>query len=495
MLQKLARLKYEHLESVSSMEVIDKAYNRTEDAVLDLFPSSIRQAIFSGLAVIGTLYLFGMVRWWLTLVVLLPFILETWLRQKFSHDIYNEMETYWQAERSYGALGNMLRSRDFIKENYLLNASDYLIGTYRSRLNAQNREYERFYFKHLRRNFTKNNITKIAQFGCAALLFMLYVNGEVNIGLMISLTLSVFTSLFGNLNSFTQILRNSGKYANTFSFYDQYFALTEDDYGDADAFPDNFSIEFKDVYFTYPGTEKQILKGMSFNIRHGEKVSIVGANGEGKSTMVKLLLGLFQPDSGEILIGGKPLSDYSQSVKKRLFGPVFQDFIKYSITLRENIGVGEVEKMNDKQILSAAMVKAKVDLFANDLTDGAQTLLGRDFEGGVDISGGQWQRVAMARAFMGDKPILILDEPTSQLDPMAESQIYSEFAEISSGKSSLFITHRLGSTMITDRIYVIADGRVVQNGTHAELVEKGGLYADMWGAQKQWYIKNGTGEN
>lgn len=443
MLQKLKLLRYEHLENAESIEIIDKAYNRAEGAVLALFPSTVWQIISSGITSVGILYIIGSVRWWLLPVIVLPFALEVWLAQKFNYSGYSEMETYWQKERSYSTLGGMLHSRNIIRENHLYGTSDYLISTYRKRLSVRNREYEGYFFKHLRRNFLKQHITKFIQICCALLLFMLYINGSLSIGLLISLTITVFTGLFDALNSLVQIVRTSGQHIKTFDFYDKYFALSEDEYGDDDIMPSDCTIDFDDVHFTYPGTDKIILNGLSLKINHGEKVSIVGANGEGKTTMIKLLLGLFQPDSGEIRIGGKPLSSYSQTVRNHLFGSVFQDFVKYSIKLSENIGVGDVSNIDNKEAVAAAMHKAKVNVFAEMLAEGEDTLLGRDFEGGIDLSGGQWQRIAIARAFMGNKPILILDEPASQLDPMAESQIYSEFAEMSKGKTAIFITHRL----------------------------------------------------
>lgn len=205
--------------------------------------------------------------------------------------------------------------------------------------------------------------------------------------------------------------------------------------------------------------------------------------------MVKLLLGLFEPDSGRILIGGKPLQAYAREAREKIFGTVFQDFTRYSISLRENVGIGDVEQLSDREAVREAMQKGNVLPFLERLPEGEDTMLNRDFEGGVDLSGGQWQRIALARALMGDRPVLILDEPTSQLDPMAESELYSEFAKLAENKTSLFITHRLGSTRITDRILVISKGRVVDTGTHEELLERGGIYADMWKAQKQWYQK------
>ena len=491
MLQKLKALRYEHLESPSSMEIIDKTYHKTENTLLALFPAAIQQLISSGITTVGTLYLFASVKWWFLLVILLPFALETWLVGRSNYHIYREMETYWKKERFYTRLGELLRSRDYVRENTLQGISGYLIETYRSRMNSRNREYERYFFRHLRHNFAKRHLTKATQLGMALLLLFFYCNGEIRIGALISLSLALFKKVFSQngLNGLVKVLRVSGPYRNAFAFYDSYFRLSEEEQGGEDTMPETFEIEFDNVSFAYPDTDKKILDGMSFRIRHGEKVSIVGENGQGKSTVIKLLLGLFRPDSGEIRIGGKPLESYSGSVRERLFGAVFQDFGKYCITLGENVGIGDPEKLHDRKALAAAMGKAGAESVAAGLADGVDTLLGREFEGGVDLSGGQWQRIAIARALMGEKPVMILDEPTSSLDPMAESRIYSEFAGMAEGRTSIFVTHRLASTMITDRILVIGSGRILQSGSHEELLEQGGLYADMFREQKKWYGK------
>ncbi len=214
----------------------------------------------------------------------------------------------------------------------------------------------------------------------------------------------------------------------------------------------------------------------------------MGENGEGKSTMIKLLLGLFVPDKGEILLNGKPLLSYSSEARSRMFGVVFQDFVKYDISFRENVQVGDISNHSEEAFREAVEKSGLTEVLAK-LPNGADTLLGREFENGVDLYGGQWQRIAMARAFLGDKPALILDEPTSQLDPIAESDLYTEFAEMSAGRTTIFITHRLASTMITDRILVISEGRIAENGPHDQLVKTGGIYARMYEAQKQWYVK------
>ena len=186
---------------------------------------------------------------------------------------------------------------------------------------------------------------------------------------------------------------------------------------------------------------KGYIKRPDLQNKERRKSSIVSENGEGKSTMIKLLLGLFVPDKGEILVGGKKLNDYPLSVRTKIFGPVFQDFSRYSLTLKENIGIGDIDKINDDEKIKEAAQKGKVDVFAEKFEKGYDTLLGRDFEGGVDISGGQWQRIAISRAFMGNKPVLLLDEPTSQLDPVAEADLYNEFADMAENKTAIFITH------------------------------------------------------
>ena len=492
MLQKLKRMRYEHLEFDESVEVIDKAYSRAEEAALHIFPGYFFRLISSLLAVAGTLYIFASVRWWLLLTILLPFFLDTWLSARNRFNIYDEMDSYWEKEHRYAVLGDMLKNREYVRENSLFGTAGFLIKTYRQRMRGRNQEFEHFYFKNLRYHFWQQNIARFSQLLNALLLLLVYLQGGLEVGQLVSMTLAVFTTLGVALEGCGSVFKSMGYQVKFYKYYDRYFALSEDQCGEVNELPQRASIEFCDVSFTYPGSDRQVLSHLSFCIESGQKVAIVGKNGEGKTTMIKLLLGLYQPDQGEIRIGGIPLSSYSREARERLFAPVFQDFTKYDITLQENVGVGDIQGLHDKERLEVAMRKAKVDRLAESLPDGIQTLLGRSFAGGVDLSGGQWQRVAIARAFMGDKPVLILDEPTSQLDPMAESEIYSDFAAMVEGKTSIFITHRLGATTITDRILVLEQGKVTQDGTHADLLEQPGLYAEMFEAQKQWYIQRAT---
>lgn len=487
MLKKLKTMKYEHYEQETSAEIIDKAYYRAENSARHLWPMYVFSHISTLIASIGTLAYIASIRWWLLLTVLIPFFLETYFSAKNNFNIYEELETYWKKERKYGILGGYLRSREYTKELKAYGNSDYLIDTYRTRLNERNRDYERYFFKNLRKILLGGNITKIGIILNVILLLILFGRGYISVGLFIAMTNVMFGNAYSNLNSFAGFFKWAGMHVKSYEYYDKFFNLSDEPKGTESVLPKTYDIEFRDVWFRYPGTEKDILKGLSFHIRNGEKASIVGENGEGKSTMIKLLLGLFTPDRGEILVGGKNLADYPLSLRTKIFGPVFQDFSRYSITVRENIGVGDIESLEQEDKIKAAARKGKADAFIEQFPKGYDTLLGRDFKDGVDLSGGQWQRIAISRAFMGDKPILLLDEPTSQLDPMAEADLYHEFSHMAENKTSLFITHRLGSTMITDRIFVIREGKIAESGTHEELMKNGGIYSAMFLSQKQWY--------
>ena len=491
MLQKLGRAKYEHFENSQSVEIIDKATSRAMNSARHLYPMYLFNALSGAVASIGLLWQLGQAKWWLLLTTLIPFALHRWYGAKHSYNIYDELEHYWNKERRYGILAGFLKSRDYLYEGKLNGCADFLIRTYRDRLHERNKEYETYYFKHLKQHLLRaGSIMNLASLGNALLLLYLYAQGEISIGSLVALSAMVLSSLSQHLSSATGIVIWAGYHLQFTDYYDKFFALSEDSApGKAAPAPETFDIEFRDVWFRYPGSEENpyILKGLSFRLAGGEKISIVGANGEGKSTMIKLLLGLFEPERGQILLGGRLIEQYTREQRNRVFAPVFQDFMRYSISLRENIAVGDIELLRDESAILAAAEKGQAKKIADGLKDGMDTLLGRDFEGGVDLSGGQWQRIALSRAFMGDKPILLLDEPTSQLDPMAESRLYSEFHALAEGKTAIFITHRLASTMITDRILVLSDGRVSEEGNHEQLMQCGGLYRAMFDAQRKWY--------
>ncbi|HKU27174.1 MAG TPA: ABC transporter ATP-binding protein [Candidatus Sulfotelmatobacter sp.] len=246
--------------------------------------------------------------------------------------------------------------------------------------------------------------------------------------------------------------------------------------------------EFQDVSFRYPGSERLVLNGLNFVLRPGERVALIGENGEGKTTIVKLLTRLYDPVSGRILLDGIDLREYDLEDLYREIGVIFQDYMRYEMTARENIAVGRIEFLENLQRLQDAARKSMANEVVAKLGQtGYDQMLGRRFETGVDLSGGEWQKVALARAYLRDAQLLILDEPTSALDARSEYEVFQRFAELTAGKMAVFISHRFSTVRMADRIVVLENGKIAEEGDHEYLTSLGGRYAEMFELQAASY--------
>ena len=244
---------------------------------------------------------------------------------------------------------------------------------------------------------------------------------------------------------------------------------------------------FENVGFRYPDADKWALRGLHFELRAGEVLALVGENGAGKTTLVKLLARLYDPDEGRILLDGVDLRDYDLDALRANIGVIFQDFVRYHLTAGENIGVGQIDAMNDAVRIREAARRAMADGLIEGLPGGYDQLVGRRFKTGVDLSGGQWQKIAIARAYMRDAQVMILDEPTAALDARAEFEVFQRFKELSFDKTAVLISHRFSSVRMADRILVLADGGLEASGTHVELLAQGGRYAELFELQAAGY--------
>ncbi len=245
--------------------------------------------------------------------------------------------------------------------------------------------------------------------------------------------------------------------------------------------------EFHNVSFRYPGSSRLILNGLNFQLAPGERVALIGENGEGKTTIVKLLTRLYDPVEGEVLLDGIDLREYDLEDLYREIGVIFQDFMRYEMTARENIAVGKIEQISDLKALQESAQKSMAADVLRKLPAGLDQMLGRRFDGGVDLSGGEWQKVALARAYLRDAQVLILDEPTSALDARSEYEVFKRFAELTTGKMALFISHRFSTVRMADRIVVLEKGRIAEEGDHDTLTSLGGRYAEMFELQAASY--------
>jgi ATP-binding cassette subfamily B protein len=245
--------------------------------------------------------------------------------------------------------------------------------------------------------------------------------------------------------------------------------------------------EFRNVSFTYPGTTRRVLKNFNFTLAPGERVALIGENGQGKTTVVKLITRLYDPTEGQILLDGIDLREYDLAKLHAEIGVIFQDFMRYEMSARENIAVGRIEVPHAQEEIEYAAEKSLAGEVVAKLENGYDQMLGRRFEGGVDLSGGEWQKMALARAYLRDAQLLILDEPTASLDARSELEVFERFAELTYGKMALLISHRFSTVRMADRIVVLEKGMLVEEGTHDQLLALGGRYAAMFEMQAASY--------
>ena len=381
-------------------------------------------------------------------------------------------------------------SKEAAKELKLFNLSDYLT----QRFTLLSRQiYEENVALNRRRLFWGALLSVLGQLGYyAAYVLSIYrtIQGVYSIGALTLITTAIMQAM-GNIQQAFSTASGVADQAlfltDLLAFFAMEPAVKSKPNGLPAPHPITRGFEFQDVSFAYPGTSRRVLDRFNFTLRPGERVALIGENGQGKTTVVKLITRLYDPTEGRILLDGVDLHEYDLAGLHAEIGVIFQDFMRYEMTARENIAVGRVEVNHSAEEIDYAAEKSLASGVVRKLPGGYDQMLGRRFVGGVDLSGGEWQRMALARAYLRDAQLLILDEPTASLDARSEFEVFERFAELTYGKMALLISHRFSTVRMADRIVVLESGRLVEEGSHDQLMTLGGRYAAMFEMQAASY--------
>lgn len=489
MIQKYAALDFKHIENATSRELISRVSNDPVKIISDGF-NAFKQILLIVISMVSVLILIVNQVWWAALVIIVFSIPMFWLSIRVGKKNYKAGVEAEKFIRYTGYLEEVLTGRDNVDERTLFGYSDEINRRWFH-------QYETARVLKLKVSLKNFFITKSSGMilSVVALLVALTLIGPVITKQMTAgMFMGIINSVFSLINilgwRLSNALENISRIREYMKDLTDFIALSETKSAleEPDSRPLDFqTLEFCNVRFKYPSGDRFILNGVSFKLVHGRHYAFVGKNGAGKTTITKLLTGLYNEYEGEILINGRELRTYHASTLKAMFSVVYQDFAKYYISLKENIALGDIARIStDSEIVKIA-TQAGLDETITELRNGINTPLGKIKDDGQDISGGQWQRVAIARSLLSRAPVKLLDEPTAALDPISESNVYKDFEELMKGKTTVFISHRLGSTKLADEILVIDNGIITERGSHNDLMNAHGLYAAMFETQRDWY--------
>ena len=486
-LTKLSKIKISRLEDNTSKDTIQAAMQSdfnisgTFNYIFDLGASII--TFISTVAIIFAYY-----------PLIAIFYLLTTIPTTIIHIIQSNKMSRWSMDsipenRKKDYFYGMLTMKHHAKDLRLYNLAEPIKKKYRELWVKINSEREKIFTQGFRSNFGATLIQCAGYIGMYVYLIYKTYTGDLSIGGLTAFTGAIMT-ISNNFHIFVWSLRT---YIDIFMkrallLIDFFDWEEETDIGTEPQVLDKFDIEFRNVTFKYPNTENIILNGLSFTIKDGEKIAIIGENGAGKSTIIKLLLRLYEPDSGEILINGVNVNTYEINSHRKKFSACFQSVTDYRLTFAENIALSNLDELGDTDKIIAASNAAGLNNIQDEWENKLNSNMTRAFyEDGKELSGGQWQKVAIARAFFRNASFIILDEPSAALDPKAESQIFNSFAELCGNRSGLLISHRLSNIMLVNRIIFIKQGEITESGTHSELMANNQTYAQMYNLQAEKY--------
>lgn len=486
-IKKTGEIGMAQLEDSEFYDKLERARTQTSGRVA-LMSNALGQAqaiISIATLIVGLIYFEPLLIILLALSIIPLFINEI----KFSGQQYSLTRSWTSERRELDYLRYIGANDKTAKEIKLFGLTDFVADRFRKLSDRYFKINKKLTVKRSVYSAIFNSLGVICYYGAYIVIIRSVLVGEITIGELTFLSAS-FNRLRNSLqlffSNFTRITESALYLKDYFDFIDIKPIEPEDDYL---PIPTKLvqAIEVRDLHFAYPGGRDAVLNGVSFELKAGEKMAFVGQNGAGKTTLIKLLLRFYEPTQGEILMDGVNIKRYKREEYQQLFGVIFQDFFRYEFTLRENISVGDINALgNQPKIEDAARLSLATEV-VEDLQKGYDTQLGKRFKKGSELSSGQWQKVALARAYMKDATIMVLDEPTSALDAKAEYEVFERFIGLTKGKTSIIISHRFSTVRMADRILVLEDGKILELGTHEELIADPKLYAELFDLQAKGY--------
>lgn len=425
------------------------------------------------------------------ILILVVAILPSFLGEtKFSADSYSLTRSWTPQRRELDYLRYIGASDQTAKEVKVFGLAGFISDRFETLANGYYKANRKLSLSRAFWGSALSVIGTAAYYGAYVFIAVDTVNGEISVGQLTFLAgsfLQMRNMLQSIMNRFSQIAESALYLQDLFDF----FEIKPSIHNTASLlpFPERIKIgfEFEEVSFRYPGSEAYSLSELSFRLHPGEKLALVGENGAGKTTLVKLLARLYEPTQGRILLEGRDLKEYDLNDLRKNVSIIFQDYMRFQLPAGENIAVGNIEGRDDQAAIESSALKSLADSVINKLPKKYGQMLGKRFKDGVELSGGEWQKIALARAYMGNAQLMILDEPTSALDARAENEVFIRFAELMKGKSAVLISHRFSTVRMADRILFLENGKRLELGSHEELMAKDGKYASLFRLQAKGY--------
>ena len=489
LLQQAMRLDLAHYESAEFHDVLNRAQQSGSNYPLRVV-ELLSRLLGSTTRLVGLLTLllrFSPSVMGLLLVSVLPTF---WVGIRYSNRRFWMNRRQTPSRRLADYFYKILTDPKYVKEVRLFNLGEHMVEQYRTIRHEFNQESRRLARQQSFAQLSIELLGGIGFYGAYGLVLWQTLQGLVTLG-----DLTLYTGAFqqaqglieSNLISLATLYEYNLYVSQYFELLDLSPQVTSPHQTKQFPKPMRQGLQFQDVYFTYPGADQPTLKGINLSVAPGECIALVGLNGSGKTTLLKLLTRLYNIERGSIRIDAIPLHQFSLQDLRSQIGIMFQDFARYALNVQDNIGFGNLPQRQDMELVTEAAKGAGATAVIEQLEEGYQTILGKMFSGGVELSGGQWQKIGLARAFMTDAQILILDEPTAAVDAIAEHDLFQRFRQLTQGKMTFLVSHRFSTVRMADRIVVLKQGEITEVGTHDELMAQQGQYAEMFELQAESY--------